>query len=170
MEVVGPDEEDLLLELLNTAPVIDGRPVDELEDRRSAQAWAVAHGGVGTFAEIEALCTVRDALAPVVRGGADPRELAEHLQGISLRPTLHEGTLAWKLQAPEGEEIAARALLAWTAMDERMRGRLRPCSNPDCRRFLLDRSNGNTARWCSMATCGNRAKARRHYQRQRADR
>ncbi|WP_419707640.1 CGNR zinc finger domain-containing protein [Promicromonospora sp. NFX87] len=35
-------------------------------------------------------------------------------------------------------------------------------------RFLHDRSNANTARWCSMALCGNRFKARRHYQRTRS--
>ena len=28
--------------------------------------------------------------------------------------------------------------------------------------FLLDESRSGTARWCSMATCGNRLKARRH--------
>ncbi|MEU1163642.1 CGNR zinc finger domain-containing protein [Streptomyces sp. NPDC005921] len=48
-----------------------------------------------------------------------------------------------------------------------MPGRLRPCANPECRLFLLDRSKGNSARWCSMAVCGNRMKARRHYRRTR---
>jgi predicted RNA-binding Zn ribbon-like protein len=33
--------------------------------------------------------------------------------------------------------------------------------------FLIDRSKPNSARWCSMAICGNRLKARRHYQRSR---
>jgi predicted RNA-binding Zn ribbon-like protein len=50
-----------------------------------------------------------------------------------------------------------------------MPGRLRACANPDCRRFLIDRSNANKARWCSMAVCGNRMKARLHYQRVRGD-
>jgi predicted RNA-binding Zn ribbon-like protein len=31
--------------------------------------------------------------------------------------------------------------------------------------FLLDASRSGTARWCSMATCGNRLKARRHHAR-----
>jgi predicted RNA-binding Zn ribbon-like protein len=34
--------------------------------------------------------------------------------------------------------------------------------------FLIDRSKPNTARWCSMAICGNRMKARRYYQRTKA--
>jgi predicted RNA-binding Zn ribbon-like protein len=45
--------------------------------------------------------------------------------------------------------------------------RLRPCANPECRLFLIDRSKPNTASWCSMAICGNRMKARRHYRRAR---
>ena len=32
---------------------------------------------------------------------------------------------------------------------------------------LLDRSRPGTAKWCSMATCGNRMKARAHAQRTR---
>ena len=46
-------------------------------------------------------------------------------------------------------------------------GRLRPCANDECRLFLIDRSKAGTARWCSMAVCGNRMKARRHYERAR---
>jgi predicted RNA-binding Zn ribbon-like protein len=46
-------------------------------------------------------------------------------------------------------------------------GRLRPCANDECRLFLIDRSKANAVRWCSMALCGNRMKARRHYQRGR---
>lgn len=34
-----------------------------------------------------------------------------------------------------------------------------------CGWVFLDRSPGKVRRWCSMADCGNRAKARRHYQR-----
>jgi hypothetical protein len=48
------------------------------------------------------------------------------------------------------------------------RGRLRACANLDCTLFLLDRSHADRARWCSMAICGNRMKARRHHRRTRA--
>ncbi|WP_245997945.1 CGNR zinc finger domain-containing protein [Nocardia pseudobrasiliensis] len=33
--------------------------------------------------------------------------------------------------------------------------------------MYLDPSPSGRRRWCSMATCGNRAKARRHYDRAR---
>jgi predicted RNA-binding Zn ribbon-like protein len=35
--------------------------------------------------------------------------------------------------------------------------------------FLIDHSKPNKARWCSMAVCGNRMKARRHYERSRTN-
>ena len=35
-----------------------------------------------------------------------------------------------------------------------------------CRYLFFDTSRNGSRRWCSMEACGNRAKARRHYQRQ----
>jgi predicted RNA-binding Zn ribbon-like protein len=67
--------------------------------------------------------------------------------------------VSWELSASP----AARAVLAWDALRINSPGRLRPCANDECRLFLIDRSKPNTARWCSMAICGNRMKARRHY-------
>jgi predicted RNA-binding Zn ribbon-like protein len=45
--------------------------------------------------------------------------------------------------------------------------RIRQCEDELCGWLFLDRSRGGRRRWCSMADCGNRAKARRHYSRQR---
>ena len=42
-------------------------------------------------------------------------------------------------------------------------GRLRCCAGPDCSWLFIDASKNRVRRWCSMATCGNRAKAERHY-------
>lgn len=44
------------------------------------------------------------------------------------------------------------------------------CCDCDCAWLFLDRSPARARRWCSMADCGNRAKARRHYKRQKARR
>jgi predicted RNA-binding Zn ribbon-like protein len=43
--------------------------------------------------------------------------------------------------------------------------RLRRC--PGCGGLFLDVSKNRSRRWCRMAVCGNRARARRHYQRRR---
>ena len=46
------------------------------------------------------------------------------------------------------------------------RAALRCCSGVRCGWLFLDRTRGHTRRWCRMETCGNRAKARRHYRRE----
>jgi predicted RNA-binding Zn ribbon-like protein len=46
--------------------------------------------------------------------------------------------------------------------------RIRRCANDQCVLHFYDASRGGKRQWCSMAACGNRAKARRHYERTRA--
>jgi predicted RNA-binding Zn ribbon-like protein len=45
---------------------------------------------------------------------------------------------------------------------------VRLCAAGDCSWLFLDRSRNQRRRWCEMDTCGNRAKARRHYRRAHA--
>ena len=44
---------------------------------------------------------------------------------------------------------------------------VRWCEAPECQWLFLDNSRNRSRRWCDMKVCGNRAKARRHYQRSR---
>jgi predicted RNA-binding Zn ribbon-like protein len=46
---------------------------------------------------------------------------------------------------------------------------VRECGGAACTWLFLDHSRGRSRRWCSMASCGNRAKARRHYHRGRQE-
>lgn len=41
------------------------------------------------------------------------------------------------------------------------------CSGDNCDWLYVDTSRNRSRRWCDMQTCGNRAKARRHYHRAR---
>jgi predicted RNA-binding Zn ribbon-like protein len=43
--------------------------------------------------------------------------------------------------------------------------RVGQCADDRCGWLYLDTSRNRSRRWCSMEDCGNRAKARRHYQR-----
>src|SRR5699024_3896984 len=72
IDVVTRADEDLLLELLNTTPVVNGRRIDKLAEDVQAGEWIRARGATGAPGEIAALVTVRDALAAVVRGEAEP--------------------------------------------------------------------------------------------------
>jgi len=44
-------------------------------------------------------------------------------------------------------------------------GRVRECGAADCTWLFVDESRNRSRRWCDMTACGNRMKARRHYQR-----
>lgn len=165
--VVDREQEDILLELLNTTPVVKGVVQDQLADPEAAKSWQQAHGGRGSTEERRHLVQARDALQGVVRGNQPAASLAPLLKDITSRPHLSRTGLSWELDAPAERRMAVEAILTWSALQETMPGRLRPCANSECQLFLLDRSKTNKARWCSMAVCGNRMKARRHYQRTR---
>ncbi|HEU4439635.1 MAG TPA: ABATE domain-containing protein [Methylomirabilota bacterium] len=45
---------------------------------------------------------------------------------------------------------------------------VRECAGYDCGWLFMDTTKNRSRRWCDMATCGNRAKGRRHYERRRA--
>lgn len=169
MDVVaaGPSDEGLLLDLLNTTPVIEGVPYDELDDPKAARTWMRSHDIAPSGEQLHALLQARGALQAVIRGDGSPSALQPFLDGVCLSPKLAGHGLTWTLTTP-GTSAAARAVLAWDALRISSPGRLRACANAECRLFLIDRSKPNNARWCSMASCGNRMKARRHYQRTRS--
>jgi len=117
--------------------------------------------------ELALLREVRDALQDVVRGESSPAALSPLLAGVRQIPEITGDGLQWTVETPPHARLAVEVVLAWAATEQQMPGRLRPCANDECRLFLLDRSRANRARWCSMAVCGNREKARRHYERTR---
>ncbi|WP_279579087.1 CGNR zinc finger domain-containing protein [Fodinicola feengrottensis] len=68
------------------------------------------------------------------------------------------GQLTW---AAEDVVNATLALVARDALDLATSPalvRVHACANPDCSALFLDSSRPGTRRWCSMDTCGNRAK------------
>ena len=137
--------EEILLAVLNSAPMIDGHKVETLDD--------------------PALARLRDELHAVIRGEVEPAVLAPYLAEVRRVPIITDGGVDWRLEAPAGALPRAEIVLEWARVQRELPGRLRPCANPDCSKFLIDHSRPNSARWCSMAECGNRMKARRHYAR-----
>ncbi|MEU5509064.1 CGNR zinc finger domain-containing protein [Streptomyces fungicidicus] len=158
---------DVLLDLLNSRPLISGEEQDALADPAEGRRWAREHGGDGSLAELTLLREARDALRDVARGKRSPAALGPLLEGVHQTPEITADGLRWTVVTPPHARLAVEAVLAWAATERNMPGRLRPCANDACQLFLLDRSRANRARWCSMAVCGNREKARRHYERTR---
>ena len=158
---------DVLLDLLNSRPLINGEEHDALAPAAAGRRWARELGGDGSVAELELLREARGALQGVIRGECSRTVLNPLLDEARQVPTFTSNGLEWELETPPHARLPVEVILALGATEREFPGRLRPCANDDCRLFLLDRSRANRARWCSMATCGNRAKARRHYERTR---
>lgn len=75
----------------------------------------------------------------------------------------------WKRDANDKEMLSYILWpIAQTAADlltsERTK-RVRECQAPTCAWLFLDESRNHSRRWCDMSVCGNRQKARRHYER-----
>jgi predicted RNA-binding Zn ribbon-like protein len=160
-------DEVFLLAVLNSTPVIDGAATDDLADPARARAWLASVGGAGSETELQHVLAARQALQAVVRGDEPPAVLAPFLEGASCIPALTDGQISWTLSVPADRRLAVRAVLSWDTLAKNSPRRLRPCANDECHLFLIDHTKAGTARWCSMAGCGNRMKARRHYQRAR---
>jgi predicted RNA-binding Zn ribbon-like protein len=79
---------------------------------------------------------------------------------------------AWRVSPIETPGVPALlAPVLWSAANLLTGARLarvRHCANERCLWLFLDDSKSGTRRWCSMSACGNRAKAHRHYARQKA--
>jgi len=76
----------------------------------------------------------------------------------------------WEVEASQPSVSLLLAPVLWSAADllvGRQLPRVRQCANPACGWLFLDDSKSGNRRWCSMSACGNRAKAHRHYQRQK---
>ena len=100
--------------------------------------------------------------------GRDFDGLNEALAAAPVRQTLKRAKEAfdWELDTRSGTALALLAPVLWSAGDLLASGRLakvRRCANPECLYLFFDESRAGKRRWCTMSSCGNRAKARRHY-------
>lgn len=76
----------------------------------------------------------------------------------------------WDIGMPTPSALVLLAPVLWSAADllaGSQLARVRRCANPSCGWLFLDNSKTGNRRWCSMSACGNRAKAHRHYLRQK---
>ncbi|MGW0751075.1 CGNR zinc finger domain-containing protein [Streptomyces sp. NPDC002587] len=173
--------EPVALDLLNTRWLADGEPLDlfagagGLTRVEGLSVWLESTGLSGRFradaATLVHLLTAREALARAVADPADgsARALVDAvLEHGRIRPTL---TTEGPGERTEFDDPTWGP--AWTAARnylELLTGapeRIRKCASASCVLHFHDTSRNGTRRWCSMAACGNRAKASRHYARTR---
>lgn len=139
------------------------------------EACRARHRG-GDAALLDDALALREALYRLYLANADrhePRQddlatlgacLAQAAPRVAL--TRVDDGYAWRI----GPECATLGGLLgpvlWSAIDLLGGARLakvKRCANDQCQWLFIDDSKNGSRRWCSMSSCGNRAKARRHY-------
>ncbi len=172
----------LVQSFLNTYDLESGS--DLLADSASARMWLsgqrlASPGTEYDEADRRRLIEVRRAVQELVsangRGGLDRRAvttLNEAARRVRLGVRLHPVD-GYRLMA-EGVGIdrpIGDLLIAVTgSMAAGTWSRLKVCANEACQRAFYDASRNRSARWCSMARCGNRMKGRSYRQRHAAGR
>src|SRR5262249_29458093 len=137
--------------------------------------WSRTHPGRASRLFADAVAT-REAIYSVFRAIADGETVREPdfaalTIAIGAAPSRHAlvragGRYAWSVGDPKPSAAHMLAPVLWSAGDLILaadRRHIRRCANEECLWLFIDDSKGGTRRWCDMASCGNRAKARRHY-------
>ncbi|MEV1044462.1 CGNR zinc finger domain-containing protein [Streptomyces sp. NPDC049916] len=177
--------EPLALDLLNTRWLGGDGPHDLLDSLTGLAVWLESppvreHLGPGPTptadrATLDRLLLARTALGALAAAAARPGRAAPG-DADRLNEVLSHGRIRRTL-GPEGVPVSAVEVddpswaPAWHAAENWLRlvadrpDRIHPCANDACVLHFYDVSKNGTRRWCSMAGCGNRAKAQRHYAR-----
>ncbi|RXV68382.1 hypothetical protein D1006_24750 [Burkholderia stabilis] len=77
-----------------------------------------------------------------------------------------DGGYAWRIGETGATLAGLLSPVLWSAIDLLGGARLakvKRCANDACQWLFIDDSKNGSRRWCSMSSCGNRAKAYRHY-------
>ncbi|TAK87675.1 MAG: hypothetical protein EPO20_03420 [Betaproteobacteria bacterium] len=184
---------NLALDFVNTEIVCDGAPLDLLTDIADFATWGV---GASLLTATQAntllhawsqrskgvpqqVLSFRKTLSGIFRDLLRGNSVsAESLAAVSEVLNRHKGRVELR-KTPSGFEkrlqadytdprqllapIAEAAADLLCGADLRY---LRRCENPKCVLIFHDTTKSHRRRWCSMAACGNRAKAASFYRRQ----
>src|ERR1700704_5870873 len=163
----------LIQDFVNTVDLQDGP--EELTDPNTLKAWLVANSLMDATQTVEASdLTHAIALREAIRGmiGANssfpiyPVDIAT-LNGAAtasgLRMRFGADGKPRLEPAVSGVVGAIGRIVAalYSAMEDETWTRLKLCGSQTCRWAFYDRSKNHSSRWCKMASCGNREKARR---------
>lgn len=164
----------LVQAFVNTVDLQDGP--EDLKDPNSLQGWLVGKGLMHGSHTVEAsdlkhAIALREAIRGVIGTNSGlpvyPVDIAT-LNGAAAasRLNIRFGTDGKPRLEPEDSGVvgALGRIVAklYSAMeDDDSWTRLKLCTSQSCRWAYYDRSKNHSSRWCTMASCGNREKARR---------
>ena len=182
---------NLALDFVNTVAfrADPGKKKDHLQRTEDVHRWAsqaqlpdraaISFGPLAETAALRRIRAVREQLFAVFHAIASDDPIpADTLAGVG--NALHdccarrclsiEGAKVrwtWRPNARGTDYLLYPVLTAATdLLTSVSSGLVRQCEDAGCGWLFLDRSNARTRRWCSMADCGNRNKARKYYRRE----
>jgi len=173
------------VDFINTEIVSRGELVDLLQHDADFVRWAGAAGfdlkSKLNAADLSAAKQLRSALKDLFQGSVERRSagrgplatvnrhLANHATHEELQLNASNGDFEL---VPDKTATSVTALLAHVAHEgaallaSPRASQLKRCGNSACVLIFLDTSRNQKRRWCSMDTCGNRAKVAKHYRKQ----
>lgn len=173
----APGTLDLVRRFVNTVELPSGP--DELGSLEGARGWCLSHGlpPVTNQAHLALLLAFRETLRDLLyanNGEGDAasawRELNPFMAStrLSLAVNPQHGLELMPAHEEDKGPIASLLAVVYEAQVRETWGRLRACRKLSCRFAYYDHTKNGSRAWCSMATCGNRAKAQRRRERARS--
>lgn len=184
---------NLFLDFVNTMVHRDDKPFDLMENFKDFLGWAIAvdliqenkakqllteKNAKNHFIEVK---TFRDKLREIAKTIVEGKKIKKsQVKDINEKLKLQNG---WaEIQIDEKgfkktsrieftDSIKILSVIAESVADfltENKFGTLRVCESEDCILFFNDTTKNHSRRWCSMESCGNRAKANAFYKRKKA--
>ncbi|WP_037304250.1 CGNR zinc finger domain-containing protein [Amycolatopsis orientalis] len=151
------------------------RRKDRLSDPARLSEWVVLVGAGPDRLEIseavlESVKSFRETLYRVLVSdppdvGALRKPLLAAYRHADLEPSL---PLRWTVPLENGDALPHfLALATEELLRSGDRERIRECEGPGCGWVFTDHTRNRSRRWCSSSDCGNRARAKRHYDKTR---
>lgn len=169
------------LDLVGTVSERGSKRVEHLAGPNDLDDWLTRAGIVDASpradaSDLAAAIEVREALFAVLQaataGDALPRRELRVVNTAAQHPPItvrltESGTLTRTGSVTAALSTIARAAVELLGGDDL--ARVRWCADDSCTHPFLDRSRAGQRRWCGMAGCGDRAKARAYRARQRGE-
>ena len=156
--------------------ILNAEMADQLSGLAAQQPSSAGHAYQSAIQAREAIFRIfsrRYANQPVAE---DDLELLNSIlrEAMAYRELVPEGdNFTWKW----ANDIDPKNLVLWTValsaanlLTSDKISRVRVCEDDrGCGALFIDMSKNHSRRWCSMESCGNRAKAQRHYSKLKAE-
>ncbi len=165
----------LAIDLLNTRWQSGGEIVDWLATDSAITEFAAEYGHSITEADAplwrQALTQGRDLVQRLLDSdNAAASEMTDEVNKALdearavVTPTETGPRLTITSEHPH-DQLAVEALVNAIELRANSAKRIRCCEHESCVLWFFDTSKAGRRRWCSMDRCGNRSKAKRHYER-----